>query len=89
MRRLVVLAGALLPGTGIAQDVQPVFDLPTLAGGQVVSSTAKSQGARAARQRPNANQIHACAQRPRLRREYGAGNLRLQHLERLCRGVGL
>jgi hypothetical protein len=72
-----------------AQDISPVFDLPTMAQGQVISSTAKNQSARSARRGPNANQIEACAQRPRLRRDYGASNPKVQQVERLCRGVGL
>jgi hypothetical protein len=73
-----------------AQDVQPVLDLPTLAQGQVIGATAKNQGRRSARvARPTANQVYACAQRPRFRRELGSRDVRLQKLERLCRGVGL
>lgn len=78
-----------LPATAAAQDIQPVLDLPTMAQGQVISSTAKNQGARNARRTPTANQVQACAQRPRLRRDYGAGNPKVKQLDRLCRGVGL
>lgn len=58
VKSLALLAGAcsvLLLGTAAAQDIQPVFDLPTMAQGQVISSTAKSQGARKARRAPTAN----------------------------------
>lgn len=38
----------LLPAVAAAQDIQPVLDLPTLAQGQVISSTAKNQSRRQA-----------------------------------------
>lgn len=73
-----------------AQDIQPVFDLPTMAQGQVIGATARAQAARDARKsKPTPRQIAACAQRPRLRRQYAPDNPKLEQLERLCRSVGL
>lgn len=88
MRPSWLLTLALLPATALAQDIQPALDLTELSRGQVVSSTAKAQANRTTRRRPTANQIHACAQRPRFRRE-SPNDPKLRKLESLCRGVGL
>jgi len=78
----VMLAIAVQPA--LAQDISPVFDLPTMAQGQVISSTAKNQGHRAAQRGPTASRAEICAQRPRLRRQYGAGHAKVQQLDSLC-----
>jgi hypothetical protein len=92
VKPIAVLGAALLsllPGIGIAQDVQPVFDLPTLAGGQVISSTAKNQGRpRASGRGRSATRAKICSQRPSLRRQYGPSNPQMLELDRLCRRDG-
>ncbi|MEH3106254.1 MAG: hypothetical protein PGN09_02905 [Sphingomonas fennica] len=89
-RTLVPILIALGAAPTRAQDIQPVFDLPTMAQGQVIGATARAQAARDARRRqPTPDQITACAQRPRFRRQYGPDNPKLRQLEGLCRGVGL
>jgi len=84
---LTALGLCLAAPAAMAQDIQPVLDLPELARGQVISSTAKAQSRRGeARSASNAERI--CAQRASMRARYGRDDPRVQRLYRLCAEAG-
>lgn len=88
---IAVSAMILIAPAVSAQDMPGVLDLPTLAHGQAISSTAKGYANRGVARRGHATQRQreACAQKTRVRDEDGANYPEVRRLYSLCRGVGL
>lgn len=92
MKIAIAASGMLLIAPAVlAQDMPGALDLPTLAHGQVISSTAKGYANRGPARRGHATQRQreACAQKARVRDENGANDPDVRRLYSLCRGVGL
>jgi len=92
----VVLGGAaLLSAPASAQDISGALSLPDIAQGQLIGSTMHAHAERDRRQArrhsrgPTSQQVSACANLGRFRAQYGADNLKVQKLTRLCPEAGL
>lgn len=92
--KMIIAAATLLVATpGIAQDIAPVFDLPTMARGQVISSTAKAQARRSGHRDNNGGVPTVsranCANKARARARLGAGHPGVQQLYSICNRQGM
>lgn len=92
MKILALVLLAVAPGVALAQDVQPVFSLPDLAQGQVISSTAKGYAGRGSAARPHGHEAMSdaqyCASIPKYRRTLGAHSEKVRRLTALCKQAG-
>lgn len=92
MKALAAAIVAIGLGTSaMAQDIAPAMDLPTMAQGQVISSTAKAQARRSGR---NANGLSpqaaaTCANKASARARFGANDRRVARLYDLCAKAGM
>ena len=86
-----MVVAAMLAAPALAQDVQPVFDLPELARGQVITSTANGYANRGSAKEGSTRESRAratCANKGRAATNMGRDHPKVRQLYRLCRQAG-
>ena len=89
MRALVLIAGLTIAVPVHAQDYTGNVNPSAWVGPTVMQGAINAQARRnGTRARPSA-QVRACSGKAAFRRQYGAGNAKVQRLYSLCRRAGL